>query len=69
MALIQVSETTAFPLQAAGLFERMRAEGVSADVIGCNALISACSKGQEWRRALEVLGSMNSARQGGSTGP
>jgi hypothetical protein len=34
-------------VQAEGLFERMQAEGVAADVIGCNALISACSKGQE----------------------
>ena len=36
----------------------MRARGIEPNVISYNAAISACEKGSQWERALELLGEM-----------
>ena len=37
------------------LLADMRAAGITPDVISYNAAISACEKGQQWQRALELF--------------
>ncbi len=41
--------------------EEMRSSGVPADMVNFNEAISACEKGQQWQRALELLEEMRAA--------
>ena len=41
--------------RALKLLEQMEARGVRPTVISYSAAISACEKGQQWERALELL--------------
>ena len=39
----------------------MRGAGITPDVISYNAAISACSRGQQWQRALGLLEALRAA--------
>jgi len=42
------------------LLSEMKARGLQPDVISYNAAISACEKGLQWEKTLELLSEMNS---------
>ena len=48
-------------VQGGGLLEETQAAGLAPGVTSYNAAISACEKGQQWQRALELLEEVRAA--------